>query len=704
MFGRTATDPRVGALLEEVVGIRRQLEEIGRTLTTDDDAREGLLASLATPQARTAPRTGAHLGAPGESTGQAPQSRTGSSSWPTASPPPPRAWTTPGAASGPSFPREPGPSAPRVPSAPGESPSESVTAEARPSARRDLWSPPGKGGSAEDVGAAAPAAAGADAAARPEAPPASGPTSAAPTVGAADESGSGAAALPRQPRRTVLTPERLLAIGGALVTILGVGFLLAVAIAAGIFGPVPRVVSLALLTVALGAVAARLRDRAPDAAVALAATSSAAAFGVVVAMTTIYGWLPASAGIVAALVIAGAGVFVAHRWGRPVLAGLSYAQVLLVLPMVLGDLDDAAMGRLTIFATIAFLPIVLVVVEHRWMRLYRFAAGALLLVALVGLLTDSVGDTAAVVRLLASLAAAALVAGVATALGEVVVVGAALGVTSLTVLGLRGQEVAFAGVSLDSGAAAVLALACGIAAWRYRARLRAVLTAGAVLHLFLATVALPASDDVIAIALAFEGLVLLLAARSGRSTALWCASLVLSAIACLRLAAMVPLSALFVTSWSVESTRWEAVVVGVLVAAIGAAHTATVKRIQVPKVRDDVRTLVGVAFLLYGASSAVVAVGLLPGASETREMGAAVVTTVIWVAVAVAMILRPASPVTRAGYLVLVAAVAKLFLIDLHAVDGILRAVLFVLTGLALIGASSQIRKFAAPRGSDARG
>ena len=45
-------------------------------------------------------------------------------------------------------------------------------------------------------------------------------------------------------------------------------FLLAVAIAAGIFGPVPLVVSLALLTVALGAVAARLRDRAPDAAVA----------------------------------------------------------------------------------------------------------------------------------------------------------------------------------------------------------------------------------------------------------------------------------------------------------------------------------------------------------------------------------------------------------------------------------------------------
>ncbi|WP_176489745.1 DUF2339 domain-containing protein [Mobilicoccus massiliensis] len=496
----------------------------------------------------------------------------------------------------------------------------------------------------------------------------------------------------------------MLAIGGAVVTILGVGFLLAVAIAAGLFGPVPRVVALAVLSVILGLVAGRMHARrSSDAAVALAATSSAAAFAAVVATTAIYAWLPAFAGLVLALLLAGAGVFVAHRWRSQVLAGLEYVQMILVLPMILQPATDIAFVEFSVFAAIAYVPVVVAVVEHRWLPLFRVASLGLGAVAFIGLIGGTAGSAGGTVRVLTSIVVFLLIAACATALTEVAVLGTALGLSAIAILWLR-DETALLGLELTAPVAGAVALATAIAAVRYRGAIRTMLTIGAVTHLLVATLALPVSDHVVAVLLAFEALVLVVAARQRASLPMWGASIAFTLAAIAGLIVLVPVPAVFSTSAVAHATRWEAVVVGLLLAGVGAAHVLSVRDIRVPRIDPAARVLAGLAVGLYGASSAIVAVGLLPGASEVQAMAANVVTTIVWVAVAVGMILRPASPVTRAGYALLIAAIAKLFLADLHTVDGVLRAVLFVLTGLALIGASSQIRKHTDAGTGDGRG
>src|SRR5699024_5748030 len=122
----------------------------------------------------------------------------------------------------------------------------------------------------------------------------------------------------------------------AAITLIGVAFLLAIAISIGIFGPLPRVLSGALLAVGLVAAAERVRRRQQGTAgaIGLAAIGFATAYLDVLAVSRIYEWIPAGPGLVLAGGIALVGVLIARSWGSELLAPLTLLGVALLAPFV----------------------------------------------------------------------------------------------------------------------------------------------------------------------------------------------------------------------------------------------------------------------------------------------------------------------------------------------------------------------------------
>src|SRR5207344_3241567 len=114
---------------------------------------------------------------------------------------------------------------------------------------------------------------------------------------------------PRPPRDASWIGKAL-AVAGVAVTLIGVVLLLVLAAQAGILRPEIRVGAGALLAGALVVVGTRLNARPGGrvGAIALAATGIAAAYIDVIAVTTIYGWVPAPIGLVIAAVIGGGGL------------------------------------------------------------------------------------------------------------------------------------------------------------------------------------------------------------------------------------------------------------------------------------------------------------------------------------------------------------------------------------------------------------
>lgn len=109
---------------------------------------------------------------------------------------------------------------------------------------------------------------------------------------------------------------RVLALSGAAVTLIGVGFLLVQAAQYGFFGPGVRTAAAAVLGVVLLVLAfvVRKRDERNVGAPILAATGIAAGFLSVVTATAIYHWLPPLVGAALTVVVGLGGMFLARRW------------------------------------------------------------------------------------------------------------------------------------------------------------------------------------------------------------------------------------------------------------------------------------------------------------------------------------------------------------------------------------------------------
>jgi uncharacterized membrane protein len=545
----------------------------------------------------------------------------------------------------------------------------------------------------------------------------------------------GAPAPAPAPKRSPLTGARLLAWTGGAVTLLGVVLLLALAASRGWFTPPARVGFGAVLGAGLVGVGVWLhrRESARAGALALVATGFATLYLVDAAATAVFGYLPAIPALLLALAIAGAGLALADRWRTQLLAGGvvvgaavlapaladGWLLVALVLVLQLGALLVVLRRRWVVLMLLAAAGPVLygmnaVVVEEDVLPVAGVAA-AVLVVALAtatlalrprGTGAQAPGDGPGAQTAGAPPSAAGTSAGQETAsaiptsdrtwVGAVAAVVAAAVLPALvgapTVGGWRGALIA-------GGAAVVLAIlavlpnapravksAAGVAA------VTAVLSA-TVVGLDGAPAVLAVLGEAVVAALVAVGL----RSRFAMITALvlgglgWVAAVGRDApIATLVQFAIAPAVPQLVT----------AVAASVLILALAAALLVAGGRlgwIRPDASRAAVWVPIGLIGL-YGAAGVVVNAALLVLPTATGFTAGHAVVTVSWTVGALVLLARglrrPALRVT--GLVLVAAAVAKLVLFDLVALDGLARVAAFLGAGLVLLAAGTRYARLVA--------
>lgn len=501
---------------------------------------------------------------------------------------------------------------------------------------------------------------------------------------------------------------RVLGVAGAVVTLSGVAMLLVLAVRHGWFGPGARVTAGAFLAALLGGLGVRggARDRARGVAVgsapvALVATGAAAAYLDVVAATALYGWLSAPVGLVLCVVVAGAGLAVARWWGSELLAVLLVAGAGALSPVVAdgaGWLLSAVLGVLMMvgwwagsgrtlpsLTIVRTLPVALSLLAGAGLVGVPGERVALLVVSGVVLVATLVTSTLSVRRDPSDVASSAALALVA--------------VGALAVDGIQSHPLATVAHVAVAGLLLLGATALG------RSPLGPVAP-----HLVVtAAVGGTASAALAVVAGAPEGFIgtglLLLAlghlavagvSRSRLSLGLGGGVAAVALLGWLQHPLAV-VSVGLATAHDLPVAFVDSVLAAGVVALAWWA-TATVRGIPV-----EVRTLARIIAWVVGLAStatALVSVGTLLGerfaAPELGFTGGHAVATVVWMAAAGGLLLhsleRPSETdlALRSGLLLSAVAVAKLFLFDLAALDGVVRSVAFIATGLLLLATGSR--------------
>ncbi|WP_296393398.1 DUF2339 domain-containing protein, partial [Williamsia sp.] len=138
----------------------------------------------------------------------------------------------------------------------------------------------------------------------------------------------------------------ILAAAGVAVTLVGVVLMLVLAAQAGILRPEVRVGAGAVLAGLLVATGWRMHRRAEGriGSLALAATGIATAYLDIIAVTRIYEWLPAAAGLAIAAVVGGAGLALARRWESEYLALGVLVPLIFLAPFVADGVNLTLVG------------------------------------------------------------------------------------------------------------------------------------------------------------------------------------------------------------------------------------------------------------------------------------------------------------------------------------------------------------------------
>ncbi|WP_425565873.1 DUF2339 domain-containing protein [Pseudonocardia ailaonensis] len=503
-------------------------------------------------------------------------------------------------------------------------------------------------------------------------------------------------------------PGLLAAIGGA-VTLLGVVLLLALAASRGWFSPTGRVVAGGVLGVVLVGLALRLNrkatpgDGARTGALALAGTGFAALYLDVAAATALYHLVPQVAGLIGAAVVAGAALALADRWRSEALAAGALVGAALLAPVVTEGITTLLVGLILVLQA-ASVP---VVVRRGWPVLAGVAAGFPALYGMV--LAGNERPGGAVVAVLV----AVLVVGLSAAVLQAVVglqpsaaarlpMGLTLGAliaAPLPLLVLAPRVGDWSGTALAALAAVGL---FAIAAWHALTKALRItgLAAGSVALLEALSISLDGA--VLQQVLLGVSLVMLVVAsllRSRATLAFGGAFGIFGLLAALggplRIGALVDYPRV-----SFEPGLVTALVLSVLVLAAGVAALVAAGRIGVA--RADAATAwfwVPTALIaLYGAAGVVIVPALMAMPDRTGFVTGHAIVTVSWTVAALVLLARGiARPALRVAGLVLVAAaVGKLVLFDLLALDGIARVAAFLGAGLVLLAAGSRYARLVA--------
>ncbi len=496
-----------------------------------------------------------------------------------------------------------------------------------------------------------------------------------------------APAPPRKPRDAGWI-GKVLAVAGVAVPLIGVVLLLVLAAQAGFLRPEIRVAAGAALAAGLVATAGWLWTRPGGriGAIALAATGVAAAYMDVIAVTTIYEWVSAPVGLVLAAVIGGAGLTLARRWNSEQLGLLVLVPLLVLAPIVVGDVNLLLVAFLLALAA-ASLPVQLGK-DWIWLHGARIAASTgPLLLALVAVSFDDGRDMA--------LAGACGIAAVLAILGALILSPWTTNRTAMALLTAVG----------------VLPVLCvGLAAGRLVAALMAAVLSATLLAIVLVGRRLPAVEGaarrVWAALSAVAALIAVLVAFDGRIAGPVLLAMALVVAVAGRFDAVARWSAVgfavvgggFYLSYAPPNSLIEATAtttatgISTLITSLLLIACAVVIVWSLPG-RDSTAWAGAAVVVVYALTAFTVTAGVLIGGDGGGFFGGHMAATICWIALAAALF-GYAARVPRAdrslpiggGLALVAAAMAKLFLFDLGTLDGIFRVVVFIVVGLVLLG------------------
>ena len=505
---------------------------------------------------------------------------------------------------------------------------------------------------------------------------------------------------------------RVLAVTGAVVTLVGVAMLLVLAMQRGWFGPVPRVVGGGLLAVALVVGGHLVRGREREAGrftagpVALTATGYAAAYLDIVAVTSIYRWLPPAVGLLLTGLVAATGLLTARRWDSQLLAVIVALGAAVLGPVVSLELTPLTGAYLVVLAVATWpaqsdrgwpaltvarvapasvaLPVIALAETVRGrsdMGVHLVLAAALAAVTMLTAVHEvrrAPGDWLATTSVAVTTVPVVVVAGLLTAPGRPVLLGVGAAVHLLAMTLVSRRPVGPVATHLRA-AFGVIGTVLGVLALVDAVPEAAITTA----LLVAAACALAAA------AVTRDRLSLLLAGAV--------AALALTAYLPHPATALVPSTALTVTS---PASVLDSLLAGLVVAL------AVWASMVVPWVPAPVRrlmTFVGWAGALAISATILVDLGLLVGARlgdvEAGFVAGYASATIAWMAAAAWLLLRGLRHAhdrelsLRMGLVIAGLAVGKLVLFDLASLAGIWRVTAFLVVGLLLLVSGTSYTK-----------
>ncbi len=488
---------------------------------------------------------------------------------------------------------------------------------------------------------------------------------------------------------------KVLAVAGVAVTLIGVVLLLVLAAQAGILRPEIRVGAGAALAAVLVATGSRFAGRPGGrvGAIALAATGIAAAYMDVIAVTTIYEWVPAALGLVVAAVIGGGGLTLARRWNSQHLGLLVFVPLIVLAPIVT---DGITMLLIAFMLTISAASL-LVQLGKDWLWLHGARITAPTFPLLIALVAARIGDGNE--AWLAGGCAIAAVLAVAGALILLPSTGNRAAIALLTVAGT--SPVLCASVAVAPAIAALMA--GGLAA-----ALLAIVLVGDWLPGVSTIVrqvwsAASAVSALIAVTVAFDGevaapvllaMAVVIAVAGRRDGAARLVAVGFGVVGgLLYLSYAPPTSLVHATQLSMPDAVAVLISSILLIAAVVAVVWSWVGRGVLDA--DALRVLLAAlaVVVVYSVTTFTVTAGVLAGGASGGFFAGHMAATIAWIVMAAALFAyaarrrREDRSLPIAGGLALVAgAMAKLFLFDLGTLDGMFRVAVFIVVGLVLLG------------------
>jgi uncharacterized membrane protein len=517
---------------------------------------------------------------------------------------------------------------------------------------------------------------------------------------------------PVPPRKTLIdrlgedgAGSKLLAWVGGVVTLLGVVLLLVLAVQRDYLGPLPRVLGGAALALGLIGIGLRLHrtETARTGAFALAATGVAALYLDVVAATKIYDFLPQWAGLAVGLVVALGGLLLAMRWDSPTFAIGVVLACAVFAPVLTEGFTPLLVGFLLVLKTAAS-PV-------QWRRNWPWLAVAAGVPAVLGSIlaigfavpAQDQAPTAAIILLTAVVGVLSSLISVRRRPDDVVsvVMVASSPVPALlaTVLLNRTWATAMAG--------AITVLMIALWSVGRKSLPRPYVTAAGVVAVFalFQTTAIALDGTARAATVLAEALLLIVLADRTASRGPLLGGAVFGGLGLLLAGDAIPPSMLAEaplfpvrTSGALVGGMLTALVLALV--AVGLPWVASRRRVLADPAKNPVALVAAGLVLLYAAAGFVLCAALLVSQTPSGFLFGHTVVTVSWTVAALILLVKGVDvlPLRAAGLVLVGAAVAKLVLFDLSALDGIARVAAFIGAGLVLLTAGARYAKLVAVR------